>query len=207
MTLQGSGDFGHLHQAQHPLLHASPPGGTHDQQRKLALGAFLHQTGDFFPHHRTHRTAHEAEIHHRQTHTNPVHAAKTGDHTIVQSRRRLALSQTVCVGTTVFKSQRVDGSQMLIQVLKALGISDQSKPLGAVDAVVIPTTRTDTGIQAKVLEINNKTALWALAPKAIALFGFLFDIADVLTFTAVSKPVEKGHTNRSVRSIKDPAMA
>jgi hypothetical protein len=96
---------------------------------------------------------------------------------------------------------------MLIQVLKALGISDQSKPLGAVDAVVIPTTRTDTGIQAKVLEINNKTALRALAPKAIALFGFLFDIADVLTFTAVSKPVEKGHTNRSVRSIKDPAMA
>ena len=112
-----------------------------------------------------------------------------------------------CIGTTVFKSQRVDGSQMLIEGLEALGISDQSKPLGAVDAVVITTTRTDTGIQAKVLEINNKSALRALAPKAIALFGFLFDIADVLTFTAVSKPVEKGHTNRSVRSIKDPAMA
>ena len=96
---------------------------------------------------------------------------------------------------------------MLNQRLEALGISDQSKPLGAVDAVVISTNSTDTGIQAKVLEINNNTALWALAPTAIALFGFLLDIADVLTFTAVSKPVEKGHTNRSVRSIKDPAMA
>jgi energy-converting hydrogenase Eha subunit F len=79
---------------------------------------------------------------------------------------------------------------MLIQGLEALGIGNKSKPFGAVDAVVIATSGTDTGIQAKVLEINNKTALWALAPKTIALFGFLFDIADVLTFTAISKPVE-----------------
>jgi hypothetical protein len=79
---------------------------------------------------------------------------------------------------------------MLIHALKALGISDQSNPFGAVDAVVVSTTGTDAGIQAKILEINNKSALRALAPKAIALFGFLFDIADVLTFTAVSKPVK-----------------
>ena len=96
---------------------------------------------------------------------------------------------------------------MLIQGLEALGIGNQSKPFGAIDAVVIATTGTDTGIQTKVLALHNKSALGALAPQAIPLFGFLFDIADVLTFTAISKPVEQRHTNRSVRSIKDPAMA
>jgi hypothetical protein len=96
---------------------------------------------------------------------------------------------------------------MIIQGLETLRISNQSNPFGAVDAVVVSTTCTDTGVQAKVLEIHNKSALGALAPKAIPLFGFLFDIADVLTFTAISKPVEQRHTNRSVHSIKDPAMA
>ena len=82
VAFQRSGDLRHLHQAEHPLLHPGTAGGTNDQQRQLAGGGLLDQTGDFLPDHRAHRSPHEAEVHRCQAHGDAFHPAKPGDDTI-----------------------------------------------------------------------------------------------------------------------------
>ena len=46
VALQRTGDFGHLHKAEHPLLHASTAGGTNNQQRQAFLRRHLNEASD-----------------------------------------------------------------------------------------------------------------------------------------------------------------
>jgi hypothetical protein len=57
---------------------------------------------------------------------------------------------------------------------------------------VITAVRTNAGVGAEVLEVNNLTALRALTPKSIALVRFLVDLDGGLSFAAISEPVKEG---------------
>jgi hypothetical protein len=59
--------------------------------------------------------------------------------------------------------------------------------------MVIATVAANTGVAQQILAVHHLTALWALAPKAIPFIRFLIHLADVLTLTAISEPVEEAH--------------
>jgi hypothetical protein len=79
----------------------------------------------------------------------------------------------------------------LIHRHEAVGIHQHRNALGAIDAMVISTVAANTGVAQQILAIHHLTALGALAPKTIPFIGFLIHLADVLTFTSVSEPVEQ----------------
>jgi hypothetical protein len=81
--------------------------------------------------------------------------------------------------------------KLLIHRHEAVGIHQHRNPLRAVDAVVIPTVAANTGVAQQILAVHHLPTFRALAPKAIPFVGLLIHLADVLTLTAVSEPVEQ----------------
>jgi len=205
MALKRSGDLGHLHQAEHPLLHAGTTRGADDQQRKLLGRGPLDQTRDPLAHHRAHRAPHEAEIHHGQCQTDALNPAEATHHTILQPGRCLAFPQAIGISAPILELQGIHGSEIRIEFLKAAWIGDHLDAFTTVDAVVIAAARTDTGIGLEILEVDNLAAFRALVPEAVTLILFLTHLADKLTLPAISEPVEQRHGNRTVPTIKDPA--
>ena len=63
MPLQGPGDLGHLHQAEHAFLHAGAAAGTNHKHRQTLLGGGFDQPGELLAHHRAHAAPHKAEVH------------------------------------------------------------------------------------------------------------------------------------------------
>ena len=111
VAFQGTGDLGHLHQAEHALLHAGAAGGTHDQHRVAAGSGGFDQAGELLAHHRAHRAAHEAEVHHPQGQGQAASAAEAGDDGIEQTGALLAVPQPIGVAAPILEGQRIGGGQ------------------------------------------------------------------------------------------------
>ena len=79
----------------------------------------------------------------------------------------------------------------MINGYKTVWINKNRNSLGAIDAVVIATVAANTGVAEEVLAVNNLTAFRALTPETVTFIRFLIHLADVLTLTAVSEPVEQ----------------
>ena len=191
MTLECPRNLGHLHQAEHALLHAGTSGGANDQEGKVTLGGLFHQACDLLPHHGSHGATHEAKIHDRQCHGDTLHPTKPCDDGVVQPRSRLAFAQPVGIGTPVFEQQRIGGNQFFVERLKTSRIGNHRDALLTVNAVVVPTVGANAGVGLEILHVDHLATLRTFAPKPIPLVGLLIHLADELTFAAIRKPVEE----------------
>ena len=111
-SIEGDNGLGHLHQRKRALLHASATGRRQDDERDALLRSVLARPGQLLANHRTHRTAHEREVHDRG---DTRHAAnlELGTHDrLVHARLGLGLTNAIDVGLEVGELQRVGGAQI-----------------------------------------------------------------------------------------------
>ena len=146
MPFQSAGDLGHLHQAEHALLHSRASGRANHQQGQFVLGRPFDQTRDLFANHRSHGPAHEPEIHNGQGHGHAFHAAEARDNTIFETGRRLALLQAIGIGPSILEPQRVRWSKGIIETLKAARIGNHSDALVTADPIVVAAVGADAGV-------------------------------------------------------------
>ena len=199
VPLQGTGDFGHLHQAEHPFLHAGSPRGTHHHQGHPSGGGLLGEACELFPHHRAHGAPHEPEIHHPQGQGLPLQPTQTGHHGIFQACGLLGIPQTIGITAAILEGQRIQRGQVGVEGFKGSGIHQEPEPLLTVDAVVMSTALAHAGIGQQILAVHHQAAAGTFAPEPIPLIRLLHLIAagNGEVFAAVSKPVEQGHGRRS----------
>ena len=155
VPFEGAGDLGHLHQAQHALLHAGSARGAHDHHGAAPGRGLLDQAGEFFPHHRTHRAPHEAEVHHPEGQGHALQAAEPGDHRIPEAGALLAIPQAIGIGAAIFEGERIGWGQIGIMGFEAPLIGDQADSLLAVDPLVIATALANVGIGHQILPVDH----------------------------------------------------
>ena len=84
MPRQRAARLGHLHEAEHTLIHAGAARSGNDDDRALLFRAVLDDAGDFFADDRAHRRSDEIEIHHGDARVASVDLAFTGDDGVLE---------------------------------------------------------------------------------------------------------------------------
>ena len=79
MIRQRAASLGHLHEAQHSLIHPRAAAGGDDNHGQALVRAGLNEPRKFFTDDRTHRAAEEAEVHHAKCDALVADFADAGD--------------------------------------------------------------------------------------------------------------------------------
>ena len=193
VALQGAGDLGHLHQAEHAFLHARPARGADNQHRQALGRGGLDQAGEFLAHHRAHRAAHEAEIHGPDRQGQAFNAADAGAHRILEAAGLLGVADAVGVAAAILEAERIGGGELQVEGLEAAGIGDQGNAGGGINAVVVAAVAAHARIGDQVLAIHHQGAFGAFAPEAVVLTGLLAGAHQRGVLAAIGKPVEQRH--------------
>ena len=114
--------LGHLHERQHPLLHAGAAGGGDEDQGRALVDRVPSEPGDLLPHHRAHRATHEGEIHHAEADRHAVQAGIARADRV--QRPRLLYGGLYAVGV-VLEFQGIGGLQRAKQLVPGTFIDQE----------------------------------------------------------------------------------
>ena len=107
MTGQGAAGLGHLHEGEHPLVHAGTSRGTDDDDGLLGLGGGLNDAGNLLTDYGAHGGRQKGEIHHGQPHRMTPHSPQSGDHGIDESGLLPVGLETIFIGGDSPETQRI----------------------------------------------------------------------------------------------------
>ena len=167
MTLQNRAGLRHLHQTENSLLHARAAGRGDDHHRQFFRRGPLHHPGDLLADHRTHRSAHEAEIHHAEYVGVPVQPGGTADDRIVERSLFRILRQPHTIRFRIGESERIDRLEIAVHLDEAVWIGERDDPgvrLHRQMAVAVPA---DQKIVMKPVGVERLAAVPAFDPRTV----------------------------------------
>ena len=130
-------DFCHLHERQHAFLHTCPARSGEDDHGAALLYRAFDQTRDFLAHRRAHRAADEQHVHRAGKDFVAADFAARGDDCFRQTRGVLRLLDSLPIGLTIDKLQRVGRNHFRIQLFAVSVVEDLLQPIVGADAKVI----------------------------------------------------------------------
>jgi hypothetical protein len=190
---QSGGDFGHLHQAEHPFLHPCATGGTEDDYGHLVLSAMLDRPRQFFAHDRTHAAAHEAKIHHTQGDREAFDFAAAGGDRVGQAGFFLGLFNSIAVGFAIVKLQGVGGPNVFVQSLPGTAIDQLADAFFTGNPLVVAAFQADHLVGAQVFGIGDRSTGVAFSPESVRNLPLLLGLNGWIGFLTVGKPVDESH--------------
>ena len=118
MVSERPAGLGHLHQAEHPFVHARSAAGGNDDQRQSFFRRGFNQAGEFLTDDRAHGTAKEIEIHHPEGRAMAVDLADSRDDGVLKLGLLLILLQFVRVGGHAGEPEHVHTGHLRVHLLE-----------------------------------------------------------------------------------------
>ncbi len=172
--------LGHLHEREHPFVHASPAARADDDHREPASRRPLDRAGDFFADDAAHGCCEKLEIHHRDAHFLSGDAAGAADDGVLLSRGDLILLEPVCVARLACEFQRIHRRKTRIVLDESALIDQERDAVRSGDAEVVLALGADAIIVLQFQVVDDFATAWALGPKPRRKLAFFVRSKDGL---------------------------
>ena len=170
MAGEGAACLGHLHEREHPLVHARPPGGTDNDHRSFCLRGGLDDPGDLLADHGSHGGGQKGKIHHGKPDGMAAHGSRTGDHGINQACLLPVGLEPLFVGGYTLEPEGIDSRHGCIRFLKGSLIDKDPDALHGPHAEMMVTLGADTQVLLDGEVVHHLGASGALRPETFRHF-------------------------------------
>src|SRR5579862_2444293 len=162
MDGSGGGNFSHLHEREHPLLHAGSSAGRHAYKWNSPLRGLFKGMSDFFSDDGTHCAAQKREIEHNQNRLVAPDPAKSRSYRFPNSRLPASFIQTNAISFVVGKAEWIDGHKLTIQFAKRPLIGKQFNARARRHLQVMIASRADVEVRFQRATRVNRAATGTL---------------------------------------------
>jgi hypothetical protein len=170
VTRQRATGFGHLHEAQHPFVHARAARSSNNDDCAALGRAVFNRPGDFLPNDRAHCCREKTEIHHCDGDFVAVEDAMPGDDGVEEARALMIFLETVLVRRHSLEPQHVNGLQVGVHFYKGIRIQQTLDSLAGRLRLMIVAPRTDTLILSQLNFGHDLSAAGAFLKNAARHF-------------------------------------
>ena len=173
VTGEGSAGLGHLHQGEHPLVHARPSGGADDDDGPAGLCGGLDDARDLFTHDGTHGCREKREIHHSKPDRLPAHRPRSGDHGIDQAGLFPVGLETLLISGHPLESEGVDGRHGGVDLLEGALVHQSRDALPGTHGEMMTALGADLHVLLEGEVMDHLRTAGALRPEPL---GHLFSL-------------------------------